>query len=78
MKRSLLIYLFILLVGTVNAQVQSMRSQDGSFNSRDRFGNQVDPSRQPQNLNDSVDIQSLPPQMYMWRLEALLPKMTAT
>ena len=69
MKRSLLIYLFILLVGTVNAQVQSMRSQDGSFNSRDRFGNQVDPSRQPQNLNDSVDIQSLPPQMYMWRLE---------
>ena len=69
MKRSLLIYLFILLVGTVNAQVQSMRSQDGSFNSRDRFGNQVDPSRQPQNLNDSVDIQSLPPQMYMWRLD---------
>ena len=69
MKRSLLIYLFILLVGTVNAQVQSMRSQDGSFNSRDRFGNQVDPSRQPQNVNDSVDIQSLPPQMYMWRLE---------
>lgn len=69
MKRSLLIYLFVLLVGTVNAQVQSMRSQDGSFNSRDRFGNQVDPSRQPQNLNDSVDIQSLPPQMYMWRLE---------
>lgn len=69
MKRSLLIYLFILLVGTVNAQVQSMRSQDGGFNSRDRFGNQVDPSRQPQNLNDSVDIQSLPPQMYMWRLE---------
>ena len=69
MKRSLLIYLFILLVGTVNAQVQCMRSQDGSFNSRDRFGNQVDPSRQPQNLNDSVDIQSLPPQMYMWRLD---------
>ena len=53
----------------MNAQVQSMRSQDGSFNSRDWFGNQVDPSRQPQNLNDSVDIQSLPPQMYMWRLD---------
>ncbi|MBR6538285.1 MAG: putative porin [Bacteroides sp.] len=69
MKRSLLTYLFILVFGTLNAQVQSMRSQDGSFNSRDRFGNQVDPSRQAQSLNDSVDIQSLPPQMYMWRLE---------
>lgn len=68
MKRSLLIYLFLLFLGTLNAQVQSIRSQNGNFNNRDRFGNQVDPNRQPQNLNDSVDIQSLPPQVFMWKL----------
>lgn len=69
MKRSLLTYLFILVLGTLNAQVQSIRSTNGSFNNRDQHGNQIDPSRQPQNLNDSVDIQSLPPKIYMWRLE---------
>lgn len=68
MKRSLLTYLFLLFLGTLNAQVQSIRSQNGNFNNRDRFGNQVDPNRQAQNLNDSVDIQSLPPQLFMWKL----------
>lgn len=68
MKRSLLTYLFLLVLGTLNAQVQSIRSQNTNFNNRDRFGNQVDPNRQPQNLNDSVDIQSLPPQVFMWKL----------
>lgn len=69
MKRSLLTYLFLLVLVTLNAQVQSIRSTNGSFNNRDQHGNQVDPSRQPQNLNDSVDIQSLPPKIYMWKLE---------
>lgn len=69
MKRSLLTYLFLLVIGTLSAQVQSIQSANGRMDNRDRFGNQIDPNRQPQNLNDSVDIQSLPPKMYMWRLE---------
>ena len=35
------------------------------MNNRDRFGNQIDPNTQPDNLEDSTntEIQSLPPKL---------------
>lgn len=44
------------------------------MNNRDRFGNQIDPNTQPDNLQDSTntEIQSLPPKLYMWRLSETL------
>lgn len=44
------------------------------MNNRDRFGNQIDPSTQPDNLEDSTntEIQSLPPKLYMWKLSETL------
>lgn len=45
---------------------------------RDRFGNQIDPSTQPDNLEDSTntEIQSLPPKLYMWKLSETLGNRT--
>ena len=45
---------------------------------RDQYGNQIDPSTQPDNLEDStgVEIESLPPKLYMWQLEEQLGERT--
>ena len=42
------------------------------------IGNQIDPSTQPDNLEDStgVEIESLPPKLYMWQLEEQLGERT--
>ena len=43
-------------------------------NKVDRFGNQIDPSTLPKDLNDSsdVEIQSLAPKLFMWKIEERL------
>lgn len=48
------------------------------MNNRDRFGNQIDPNTQPDNLEDSTntEIQSLPPKLYMWKLSETLGNRT--
>lgn len=76
----------LLLVGPAAtwAQMPNLRrpgKQVNSFGDRidefgnmvDQFGNPVDPSRRPQ-LNDSTDveIESLPPTLYMWQLKGPL------
>lgn len=39
-------------------------------NGRDQYGNQVDPAMRPQNLDSAnVEVQSLPPKLYMWRIQ---------
>ena len=45
---------------------------------RDQYGNQIDPSTRPDNLEDStgVEIESLPPKLYMWQLEEQLGERT--
>ena len=50
------------------------------MNNRDRFGNQIDPNTQPDNLEDSTntEIQSLPPKLYMWKLSETLGNRTIT
>jgi hypothetical protein len=39
---------------------------------RDRYGNQIDPSTQPDSLGSGNNIQSLPPKLYMWHLSETL------
>lgn len=50
----------------------------GPMNNRDQYGNQVDPNTLPDNLEDStnVEIQSLAPKLYMWKLSETLGERT--
>lgn len=82
MKRIRLIYLLLLLaVATASAQTNPLRTQGNPNNfNRDQFGNQVDPSTQPDNLEDSTshNLESLPPKLYMWRIDAKMGERTLT
>ncbi len=75
MRRFLFIYILLLGVGLpcLHAQIQPQRIVDG----RDQYGNQVDPSSQPEQLDSAnVEVQSLPPTLYMWKLEERLGTVT--
>ena len=75
MKQIILIYILLCLMGTGLAQAQqTLTPVGGGQTLRDQYGNQIDPSTQPDNLNDStnVDVQSLPPKLYMWQVEGEL------
>ena len=75
MRRSLLTYLLLTLLATASAGAQTLRPVTQTGNTlRDAYGNQVDPSTLPDNLEDStnVDIKSLPPKLYMWQVEGEL------
>lgn len=55
-----------------NAQFQN-NNRNNLGNNRDRYGGQIDPSRQPENLVDStVEIISLAPKLYMWKISETL------
>lgn len=75
MKRIVLTYILLSLLG-ISAGYAQTRTLNQS--NRDRYGNQIDPSTQPDNLQDSTntEIQSLPPKLYMWRLSELLGNRT--
>ena len=70
MRRIVLTYLFLSLIGLLGAQAQNALMN----NNRDQFGNQIDPSTQPDNLEDSThtEIESLPPKLYMWHVSEKL------
>lgn len=76
MKRIILIYIWLCLLGQGAALAQINPNNpygdtvDEFGNVVDRFGNQVDPAMRPQ-LNDTsnVEIESLPPTLYMWQLD---------
>ena len=74
MRRLLRTYLLMTmaLLGAALARAQvPMTGQGGTM--RDQYGNQIDPALQPDNLEDStVNIQSLPPKLYMWRVDETL------
>ena len=80
MKRIALTYIFLLLVGSLatQAQVPFNPINQGGGSMRDQYGNQIDPTTQPDNLEDStgVDIQSLPPKLYMWTVSETLGERT--
>ena len=74
MKRFLIGVILLWLVGTLQLQAQN-RLNTGS--NMDQYGNQMDPSRQLGSLgNDSIDIESLPPKLFMWRIDELLGNST--
>ncbi|WP_289111900.1 putative porin [uncultured Bacteroides sp.] len=75
MRRIVLTYIFLSVIGIWGAMAQNTLNPT---NSRDRFGNQIDPNTQPDNLEDSTntEIQSLPPKLYMWKLSETLGNRT--
>ena len=79
MRRIGLTYMLLFLVGVCGLHAQMPIRTTGQGNTlRDQYGNQLDPSTQPDNLEDStnVDIQSLPPKLYMWTASELLGNRT--
>lgn len=75
MRRIVLTYIFLSVIGIWGAMAQNTLNP---INNRDRFGNQIDPNTQPDNLEDSTntEIQSLPPKLYMWKLSETLGNRT--
>lgn len=75
MRRIVLTYIFLSVIGIWGAMAQNTLNP---MNNRDRFGNQIDPNTQPDNLEDSTntEIQSLPPKLYMWKLSETLGNRT--
>lgn len=75
MRQIVLTYIFLSVIGIWGAMAQNTLNP---MNNRDRFGNQIDPNTQPDNLEDSTntEIQSLPPKLYMWKLSETLGNRT--
>ena len=70
-----LTYLLLLLLCSLSTAAQNrMPTRMGGAPDRDRFGNQIDPSTQPDNLEDSTysEIQSLAPKLFQWKLSETL------
>ena len=73
MRRILLTYILLFVLGLLAAQAQRPLN---TLDNRDRYGNQVDPSTQPDSLDTSTDVQSIPPKLYMWQLSETLGNRT--
>ena len=78
MRRIVLTYIFLSIIGILGVGAQNPFNRMDPVTGRDQFGNQVDPNTLPDNLEDSTDteIQSLPPKLYMWRLSETLGNRT--
>lgn len=83
MRRILLTYILLLIVGqvAVHAQVNPNNPfgdrKDEFGNIVDQNGNKIDPAMRPQNLDSAnVEIQSLPPTLYMWHVSENLGTVT--
>jgi len=75
--RRFFISLLLLIVGiAVQAQVRNSTRTLNSGSNMDQYGNQIDPSKRLDNLNDSVEIESLAPKLYQWRVDELLGNST--
>lgn len=84
MKRILLFYILLFVAGQLAVQAQRV-TPDNPYGDRkdqygnivDQYGNQIDPSMRPQNPDSSnVEIQSLPPKLYMWHVSENLGNIT--
>ena len=70
MRRILLLYIF-LINSFITAWAQfNIGNREYDENGRDQYGNQIDPSTLPENLDSAnVEVQGLPPTLYMWRIK---------
>ena len=73
MRRILLTYILLFVLGLLAVQAQQPFN---TLDNRDRYGNQVDPSTQPDSLDTGTDVQSIPPKLYMWQLSETLGNRT--
>lgn len=73
MRRILLTYILLSVLGLLTTQAQRTLN---TLDNRDQYGNQVDPSRQPDSLDTGTDVQSIPPKLYMWKLSETLGNRT--
>ena len=72
LKRIALTYLMLWSLGlTVATAQQSLMSTDGQT-LRDQYGNQIDPSTQPDSLDTGSSVEAPPPRLYMWHLDERL------
>ena len=83
MRRFLLTYILLVIVGqlAIQAQVNPNNPYDDRIdefgNIVDQYGNQIDPAMRPQNPDSSnVEIQGLPPKLYMWHISENLGTVT--
>lgn len=83
MRRILLTYILLFVVGQLAMQAQVTPNnpygdrKDQYGNIVDQHGNQVDPAMRPQNPDSSnVQIESLPPKLYMWHVSENLGNIT--
>ena len=68
MRRILLTYI-LLVVGLLTAQAQFNPTQQvDPRTGRDANGNQIDPAMRVQEDSTDVEIQGLPPTLYMWHV----------
>lgn len=72
MRRYVLTFLFLSLIGIASSWAQRPMNTLNPIGNRDRYGNQIDPNSQPDDLQDSVEVQSLPPKVFMWKLSEKL------
>ena len=73
MRRILLTYILLFVLGLLAVQAQQPFN---TLDNRDRYGNPVDPSTQPDSLDTGTDVQSIPPKLYMWKLSETLGNRT--
>ena len=78
MRRILLTYILLAVcIFTAQAQINPNRQQQVDQFGRDQNGNPIDPAMRPENLDSAnVEIQSLPPKLYMWRVSENLGNRT--
>lgn len=69
MRRILLTSILLFVVG-LTATYAQYNPNEIDENGRDQYGNMVDPAMRPENLDSAnVEVQSLPPKLYMWRIK---------
>ena len=72
LKHIALTYLMLWSLGLTTAMAQQTLTNTNGQTLRDQYGNQIDPSTQPDNLNDSTTVVTPPPRLYMWQLDERL------
>lgn len=74
MRQIALTYILISILGITTVWAQTtLNTLNGGTTLRDQYGNQIDPSTQPDNLDSTnVEVQSIPPKLYMWQVSNLL------
>ena len=63
MKRFLFTYILIGILAHTHLQAQT--DQNSQF---DQYGNQIDPAMRTQKDSSNVEVQSVPPKLYMWNV----------